>query len=180
MTSLQVRALALLATLAAPACGSSTDTAPRGAWLEASWTGTDTGKLAAPAVAEWCDSLQMLEVRALHGDSGIALAMYPADTVVPDSYPVHPSATAPTQPPAAAVGLRWFGETMLRGFQGDSGAVILESIGKGALTGRFAAHLRSVTDGGRLRISGSFRGLTPAPARRGCVSRPTPADSGID
>ena len=138
--------------------------------LEASWTGSDTGRMGAPARAEWCDSLGVLEIRAILGDTGLALALYAMGRVEPDSYPVaRPTPRAP-KPPAAGIAARWFAETAIRGFQGDSGAVVVET-GGAQLSGRFRASMRSVNDSGRLELSGRFSGVRITPAGRGCVAR---------
>jgi hypothetical protein len=178
--------------------------------LEVEWIGSDTGKLSAPAVAEWCDSLKLLELRAIHGDTGIALVLYPSgsgtrsdsvprtgpvakpgavakpgsvakpdsvapgDSVTPGSYPVIAPERADSSRPSAAVALRWFAETSIRGFRGDSGTVVLEATGPGTSAGRFSAYLRSATEGSRLTVTGSFKGLTVTPAAQGCVGRPPP------
>lgn len=148
--------------------------------LEMEWSGESKGRLAAPATAEWCDSLKVLEIRALSGDSGIAIALYPTDTIRSDSYPVMPPAKADSVPPAAAVALRYFGETSVKGYQGDSGRVLVREATGGRVSGRFSASLKSATDGSRLRAGGAFHDVRVLPASRGCVARPAhpPADTG--
>lgn len=167
-----VERLVVAGLIGALACSSGEPADSRTGSLEVEWTGADTGKLSAPAVAEWCDSLELLELRAIHGDTGIALVFYPSDSVTPDDYPVVSPEKADSSRPSAAVALRWFAETSIRGFRGDSGTVVLEAIGPGAGAGRFSAHLRSATEGSRLRVTGSFKGLTVTPAPRGCAGRP--------
>jgi hypothetical protein len=149
--------------------------------LEVEWVGSDTGKLVAPVVAQWCDSLRVLELRAVRGDTGIALALYPAESVTAGHYPLVPPARGDSTRPSSAVALRWFAETSIRGFQGDSGSVSVAAPGPGAGGGSFAARLRSTTEGSRLNITGSFRGLTvrPAPAECAGVAK-VPADSEPD
>lgn len=168
--------------LALAACSRPAAPPPERARLEADWTGSDTGRLSGRATAEWCDSLRVLEIRAVRGDSGVAVALYPADSVLADSYPVLPPARADSAPPGAAVGLRWFAETAVEGFRSDSGAVVVESAGTGGITGRFVAYVRSVSGADRLALRGRFRDVPVVPAARGCVSDrpPEPADSGID
>ena len=161
----------------AVACSSGEPADSRTGSLEVEWTGADTGKLSAPAVAEWCDSLELLELRAIHGDTGIALVLYPSGLASRprDRHPGVPGAPAPradSSRPSAAVALRWFAETSIRGFRGDSGTVVLEATGPGASAGRFSAYLRSATEGSRLTVTGSFKGLTVTPAPQGCVGRP--------
>ncbi|MGH7527818.1 MAG: hypothetical protein ACREMX_14065 [Gemmatimonadales bacterium] len=180
MPSSQTLAIGLLA--GALACAQSEPRTARGASLEADWTGRDTGRIAAPAVAEWCDTLRVLEIRATQGDSGIALAFYPSGALVSGSYPLRPPERADSVRPGAAVALRWFGETMIRGFRGDSGAVELDRSPAGALSGRFTASMLSTTDTGRLVLRGSFRALSVKSGTRGCTARPArpAADTGVD
>jgi hypothetical protein len=137
--------------------------------------------MVAPVRAEWCDSLRMLEIRALQGDSGLAVAVYPESTVQSDSYPVLLPDRADSSPPSSAVALRWFAETSIKGFQGDSGLVVLEQ-SDGRVSGHVEAGMRSTNDPMRLVLRGAFRDVRIVPAVRGCVSRPAaePADSGVD
>ena len=141
------------------------------------WTGSDTGRIAAPARAEWCDSLRLLEIRAVRGDSGVALAIYPVSTARPDSYPVRPPQDADSLPPASAVALRWFAETSIKGFQSDSGLLVLEGDG-GRVSGQVTAAMRSINDEMRLDLRAAFNDLRVVPAARGCVARPP--DTGVD
>ncbi len=163
--------------LGALACFSGKPAEPPTGTLAVEWVGTDTGKLAAPAVAEWCDGLKLLEVRAIHGDTGIALALYPsragarADSVGVGDYPVVSPERADSSRPAAAVALRWFEETSIRGFRGNSGKIVLETAGPGASAGQFTAHLRS-TEGSTISVTGLFKGLTVTPAPGNCVGGP--------
>lgn len=166
------------------ACSSGEPADSRNGSLVVEWIGGDTGRLSAPAVAEWCDGLKLLELRAIRGDTGIALILYPSgsvtpadsgapgDSVAPGDYPVVPPERADSSRPAAAVALRWFAETSIRGFRGDSGTVVLEATGPGTSAGRFSAYLRSATEGSRLTVTGSFKGLRVTPAPEGCVGRP--------
>ena len=173
--------LAVSGLVVAAACSREQPSGSPGGTLEVEWIGSDTGKLVAPAVAEWCDSLRLLELRAVHGDTGIALALYPADSLIPGDYPAKPPERADSARPSAAVAMRWFAETSIRGFRGDSGSVSLASTVPGAGAGRFAARLRSTTEGSAIRVSGSFRGVTVRPAPPDCVGVPkVPADTEPD
>jgi hypothetical protein len=102
----------------------------------ARWTGTDSGRIDSPASAEWCDSLGLLEIRALAGDTGIGVAIYPKGALHPGRYPVVRPEAADTSRPAAAVALRWFAETSIRGFKAESGAVVLERAPHGTSSGQ--------------------------------------------
>lgn len=163
------------------ACSRDQPAGSPGGTLEVQWVGSDTGKLVAPVVAEWCESLRMLELRAMHGDTGIALALYPKDSVTAGHYPAVPPERGDSTRPAAAIALRWFAETSIRGFRGDSGSVTLAATGPGAGAGSFAARLRSTTEGSRLTITGSFRDLTVRPASPECAGvAKVPVDSAPD
>lgn len=171
--------LATAGLLVAMACSSGREAPSAGGRLEVQWVGADTGKLAAPAVGEWCDSLRMLEVRATHGDTGIALVLYPADTVAPGEYPLVVPERADSVRPAAAAAVRWFAETSIRGFRSDSGTLTITTVSPGA--GRFSGSLRSATEGSRLTVSGSFQGLTVTPAHPDCAGvPPEPEDTAAD
>ncbi len=175
-----VAGIALLAALSA-GCGSGEGKRPTGPRLEAIWTGADTAALGAPATAKWCDSLRMLEIVAIAGDTGIGIAVYPSDSIASGRYRVRPPATADSLPPAAAVGLRWFSETAVQGFQGDSGEVTLTRTPGGVLSGRFTAAARAIVGNGRLTLTGSFDDLRAIPATRGCSTAPIPPpDGGAD
>jgi hypothetical protein len=118
-------ALGLLVFGAAGCTG--TAEAPRGPRVSVRWTGADTASFSARAVAEWCAPRHLLEIRAVAGDTGVGIALYPPDTVEAGRYPIRRPDVADTiVPPSAAVALRWFSQTMVMGFQGDSGSVILE------------------------------------------------------
>lgn len=170
-------ALAIGASLAV-ACGKSSSDETDGPLLEAKWKGpADSGKISGPATAEWCDSLRLVEVRVLRGDSGISLALYPEKKFKAQRYPVALPAKADSTPPAAAIALRWFAETSIRGFQGDSGNVVVLESPPGVYSGEIKAHAHSVTDGNHVEITGSFRRLTIRPAARGCVARKASHDS---
>ena len=170
-------ALALAAVFAA-GCERAPEEKQAGPLLEARWSGADSGKIAAHAVAEWCESLRMLEILAVRGDTGVALALYAKSTFGAGTYPVLPPTRADSSPPAASVALRWFAETSIRGFQGDSGTVEVKESPPGVFSGVIVAHGHSVTDGGKLTIRGTFSHLVPGPAGRGCVARKPSPDSG--
>lgn len=174
-----VLAAALAAGASATACGKPKDAAPAGPTLDLRWAGptVDSARVSAPATAVWCDSLKLLQVQALRGDTGIAIALYPVKAFGAGRFPVVPPARADSAPPAAAVALRWFAETAVRGFQGDSGAVIVKQERPGSYTGTFEVSAHSVTDPAHLTIRGSFRALTLRPGGRACVPKPARSDS---
>ena len=165
------RRLALLAALGL-ACRPA-DSAPTGPRLTARWTGADTAQFSGPIVGEWCDSLHLLEIRAVDGDTGVGIALYPADTIEAGEYPIRaPDVADTTRPPSAAIGLRWFSQTSVIGFQGDSGGLTLERRADGSLSGRFTAGAHPLTGKGRLHVTGSFNGLRTTTAPRKCAGPP--------
>jgi hypothetical protein len=149
--------------------------------MEVQWTGADTGRMAGPATAEWCGVLRVLVISGVAGDTGVAIALYPRDSIRPDSYPVVRPERAESVPPASALALRYFAETAVKGYQGDSGRVLLDVAADGRLSGRLSGALKSANDGTRLHAAGTFRNLRVVPARRGCLARPArPApDTGV-
>jgi hypothetical protein len=142
--------------------------------LDASWTGSDTGKISASTTAEWCEDSLFLMIRAVQGDTGLGLALRFLDSITPDSYRVMEPSRADSSPPSASVALRLFAQTTVDGFQGDSGAVILKRAG-GGLSGSVSARARSVLNGKQIRLSGRFDRVAVVPQVRGCV--PTRPDS---
>ena len=139
-----------------------------GGHLEAKWSGSDGGMISATASAEWCASKRLLEIRAIQGDTGIALALYPKDTLVAGRYRVMDPLKAESLPPAAGVALRWFTENAVKGFQGDTGTVFLDRSPSGELGGSVSGGARSVVDTQRVTVQGTFEGLTVRPSP-GCL-----------
>lgn len=173
--------VALLALSVAAACNGSSRSAIAGR-LEARWTGADTGKMAAPSSAEWCADRRVLEIRAIQGDTGLALALYPLDTIEADTYRVVQQETPDSTAPSAGVALRLFASNAVQGYQGDSGNVVLQQSKSGAVSGTLEARARSVVNGQQLRLSGKFRDVVVAPQSRGCGPAPddTNASPGTD
>ena len=137
-------------------------------WIEARWTGADTGKMAAPMTAEWCDRRRALEIRGVAGDTGLGLVLYPVDTIDADSFRIVMPEGADPVPPAATMALRVFSTNTIQGYQGDSGIVALDRGKNEELSGVIEARARSVVNGQVLSLSGEFRDLTIVPQKRGC------------
>lgn len=160
--------LALLLALAG-ACRAPAGVKTQAGHLEASWSGADTGKISAPATAEWCEPQRLLEIRAIRGDTGVALAIYPGVVLSADTYRVVAPKGADSVVPSARVALRWFGATAINGFQGDSGTVVVERTDSGELSGTMAARASSVSNSQRVMVTGKFRNLNVVDQLRGCV-----------
>jgi hypothetical protein len=106
------------------------------------------------------------------------MALYPIDSVVSDSYSVVQPPGADSLRPAAAVGLRLFSQTTVKGYQGDSGAVVLVRSRSGQVSGRLSARARSVQNGDPIRLRGKFERVAIVPQKRGCT--PMATDSSAD
>ena len=138
--------------------------------LESQWTGADSGKISTQATAEWCTERRWLEIRAIQGDTGLALALYPVDSIESDSYPVVDPTRADSVRPSASLGLRLFSQTAVKGYRGDSGAVLLVRSSSGRLSGKVTARARGVPNGEQVRLSGNFDRVAVLPQERGCVA----------
>jgi hypothetical protein len=110
----------------------------------------------------------MLEIQAVRGDTGIALAVYPGKALAPGAYPVTEPERAESVTPAAAVATRWPTKTQIQGFRGDSGQVTLQRSSSGRFSGRMKARARSVVDTQRITLSGSFSDLLVQPDSLDC------------
>lgn len=157
-------------------CGNGDAEAGHGPRLTAHWTGADTSAIAAPATAEWCDALGVLEIVVMAGDTGVGLAIFRRGGVEPGAYRIRPPDVADTTPPSAAIALRWFSQTEAQGFQSDSGELSLARAADGTLSGRFSGSARAVSGSGRLRLTGAFEELHVRPATTGCTA-PPPRDT---
>ena len=136
--------------------------------LAAQWAGADSGKISASATAEWCAERLWLEVRAIQGDTGLAMVLYPVDSIESDSYPVLDPTRADSVRPSASLGLRLFSQTAVKGYRGDSGAVLLVRLSSGQLSGKVTARVRGVPNGEQVRLSGKFDRVAVLPQERGC------------
>ena len=161
-------ALAFVLSLTA-ACDKRESLQSQAGRLEAHWTGADSGKISARATAEWCADRLWLELRAIQGDTGLALALYPVDSIVSDSYPVVEPTRADSARPSASLGLRLFSQTAVKGYWGDSGAVLLVRSGSEQVSGSVTARARAVPNGEQIRLSGKFERVAILPQVRGCA-----------
>lgn len=133
--------------------------------LEVGWTGPDTGALNVPATAQWCPADSALEISGIEGDSGVAVAIFPADTMKPGVYPAGPPGEGMARP-RAGIALRRFGENLILGYYSMSGTVTVDS--GSPLNGSLQATLKSVNTGDQVNVTGSFRGLVIEPGDAMC------------
>jgi hypothetical protein len=87
-------------------------------------------------------------------------------------------ARAESVPPAAGVAVRWLGQTVVQGFQGESGKVVLQRSTSGLYSGRLSARAVSIADTQHISLSGSFRDLAAQADSAGCT--PVAEDSDDD
>ena len=143
--------------------------------LRASWDGPKAGQLHARATAAWCPAARRLEVDAIREDVGVALVIYPEDTLGAGSYAAFDPGRYAMQRPGSAAALRWFTEQEVRGYQSDSGAATVTNE-EGMYAVQFGYRLVSVTLADTFRMAGQATGLTPGPCPADDVSQPS--DSG--
>src|SRR4051812_9625238 len=103
--------------------------------LEIRWSGREHGRISALATAGWCAPRLVLEIRSIRGDTGIAFALYPAETLSAGVYRVVDPVRAESLAPAAALALRWLTPRVVQGFRGESGSGRLEGSGMGQGSG---------------------------------------------
>ena len=79
---------ALLACLGVVlACTKAGDGGRTGPRLTVRWTGADTAAFAASATAERCDTLHLVEIQAISGDTGVGLALYDSGALRSGTFP---------------------------------------------------------------------------------------------
>jgi len=131
-----------------------------GPYLSASWTGSDTGRIAVRAVASWCPVANRLEVKAIQEDVGLALAIYPEVELSSGEFPVFDPGIDTVHRPGAAGVARWFTEKQLQGYQSDSGRMTLARSGD-KLQLQFKLRMRSLGGEETIRATGRATGLVP-------------------
>lgn len=136
--------------------------APGKARMTASWTGADSGKVAAQPEVIWCQDDRRLVVTLVRDDLGVGLVLYPAESLAGGEYPAFDPGRDTIVRPSAAAGLRWFTEQAIVGYQSDSGGVVLEQDGP-RFSGRFAFRLHSIENPRTILMTGTLKGLTPEP-----------------
>jgi hypothetical protein len=117
--------------------------------------------MAVPVTGRWCVGPGRLDLRATAGDTGLALALYPMDSVgLAGVYPVFEPGGPVQVRPGAAVALRWMGKVLVQGWWGDSGSVTLSGGRVRGLSGRGEVWLVSgLGPDSVTALEFSFRGL---------------------
>ncbi len=157
-------------------CGAPRSSEPSGpGTLTAQWTGSQAGRFAAPAEARWCARDSLLELTAARADTGIGLALFPPDTLVPGDYPVYSARLFTAWRPQANVAVRWLGATDLLGFEGASGQAAVTAVAGGRVSGRFEARLLVPGGTDSLRLAGRFEAVPVVPSPEPCGRTTKPA-----
>jgi hypothetical protein len=139
----------------------------------ATWTGADTGRLAAPAVAHWCPDRRLLEITAVQGDSGVALVAYPNANWGSGTFPLFDPLTDTVRRPSAAVAIRWPMLDQIVGYRSVDGLARLTRT-QGRISGTVQARLlRSGSSVDTLSVELQLPLLTLDSSVAGC-----PPDSG--
>lgn len=141
------------------------------------WTGSHAGRFRAPATARWCAGDSVLEVVAARGDTAVGFAVWAADTspataVYPIVAPAIGSRVDAPRRRQASAAVRWFGGTLIYGFEATSGTVEITEAGRGRVTGSLDAGLRLAAGGDTLSLRATFRGLAVTPATEPCGRQP--------
>ena len=131
---------------------------PSAGRLQAKWAGSDSGKLNAKAHATWCAPDRLLEIIGVDSDAGMGLAIYPSDSLAEGDFPVADPRLDSLKRPRTTVGIRWFTETQIKGYQGDSGGLKLTRRER-VLDGALEAKLHAAGTPETIRVSASFRGV---------------------
>lgn len=141
-------------------------TGPR---LEAAWTGTDTGAIAATARVAWCSVAARLEVTAIRADQGFGLVIFPVgDSLSAGEFQSFDPGIDTALRPGVAAAARWFTDERMAAFQSDSGSLELARAGNG-YDARFGFRLRGLDGQDTVVVTGRATGLM--------VDTPCPADS---
>ncbi len=128
-----------------------------GSAADLQWSGADTGRATLPARAAWCAESRSLVLFATAGDTGLALVVYPADSVLGGSYRVFAAPAGVTRP-GAAIGLRWNRHNTMADYRAARGGVTVQRAGE-QVNGTLAASAYAVSGAGSLSVSGRFRGV---------------------
>jgi len=137
---------------------------PFASTLTATWTSKTRvgGSVTLPVRADWCPSQGPLKIVAVHGDTGAGLVIYPHDSLRSGDFPVFDGTDSLHPPPdsGVTVALRWFTETEVLGYQGDSGSASI-SVAGGRVSGTFKARMRSMARGDTIQAEGRFTTVRP-------------------
>ena len=127
--------------------------------LDATWTGAEQGSLRSTAVAQWCPERRFAEILAVHGDTGVAIALRDVDSIRPGRYAAVLPDSADTTAASATVALRFLSRTSITGFRSDSGQVTVTRARDGTLGVEFQVRARAPEAAPRIDLRGRAAGV---------------------
>lgn len=175
--------VATLLAVVLAACDASDPGMPGGT-LDLQWRDTSgVQRFRAPALARWCGSTRTLELTAIHEDSGVGLAVFPAGGLVAESIAVRPVAVGDTLAadslqyealqrdtlrPQARLAVRWGSRLLMLNYAASGGWIRFTRVTPAALDGRFGGTLASRNHTAALQVTGELRGIPLVRADSGC------------
>lgn len=140
--------------------------------LEAEWRGAVRGAFSDRATASHCAETGIVLIEAIRADTGIAMALYPADSsvIAPGTFPVLPGSTPNPPKPVVLAGMRSFEATEVKGWEGYGGTVTLDTAG-GVLSGSFQLRLQVVNGSDTLALTGRLVAVPIVRDTAGCRLR---------
>lgn len=140
--------------------------------LEAEWRGAVRGAFSDQATASHCAETGIVLIEAIRADTGIALALYPADSsvIAPGTVPVLPGSTPNPPKPLVLAGLRSFDAIEVKAWEGYGGTVTLDTAG-GVLSGSFQIRLQVVNGSDTLALTGRLVAVPIVRDTAGCRIR---------
>ena len=138
--------------------------------LHAYWTGTDTGKAVLPARAALCGEHGPLLILAQAGDTGIGLAIYAADSLVPGRYPIFDPTRGKLRT-GAALAARWTRKLAVADLRGVQGELVLDGI-RPTLAGHLSGRTTGALTSGSVAIEASFKAIPVVTGGADCAGQP--------
>jgi hypothetical protein len=139
--------------------------------LNVEWAGTEQGHFVGRLAATHCRETGIVELIALRGDTGIAGALFLADSskLASGVYPVFISTTVTEPRPGALAAARWFTSTLVAAYEAIGGVIQVES-GDTVLSGKLDLHMQSVERQDTLHLTGRFDRVRVVRADTSCRS----------
>ncbi|HEX9166453.1 MAG TPA: hypothetical protein VF862_11130 [Gemmatimonadales bacterium] len=140
--------------------------------LQAEWQGARSGTFSDVATATHCAESGIVFLEAIRADSGVAMALHPADPAViaPGTFPAMSGSTPNPPKPVVFVGLRSFEATEVRGWEAHGGTVTIDTAG-GVLSGRFDLRMQLVDGTDTLTMTGTLTAVRVVRDTAGCLTR---------
>ena len=137
--------------------------------LQVEWRGAFRGQATLPAQLQWCPITRLGTLEAISNDTGMLVSLRERDSLITGIHPIlAPELGGDLPLPSAVASLRWVRDTgTILGFQGQYGAVDIESVGATA-SGSFDIGMRRAFRGDTVRVRGNFRSIPVVATAVGC------------